>query len=78
MRIDKIIDKLYEKEFKNQIKGYNKEEVDAFLDETIEILEQLNTNNLRFEGDFKKLEQENFKLKMEILKIKEQRITLDK
>ncbi len=70
--MEQLIEKILHKEFSNKIKGYDRDQVDTFLDEIIENIEQLEKKqNLLFE-EKKLLEKNNFELKMKLLSMQEQ------
>lgn len=71
MNINEMIDKIYEKKFKTQFKGYKKLDVDTFLDEIIEELEKLDAKVDRLMEENEQFSKENFKNKVLLLKIKE-------
>ena len=65
-----IIGDIAEKEFKQSLKGYNKNEVDDFLNEILDIIEPLLVKKETEEMKFEQMEIENFKLKKEIITLK--------
>lgn len=71
--MDKLIDLLVEKKFKTAVRGYNKLEVDTFLDEIIENLEEKEKENNMLIKEKEKYEKENMKLKMEIVTAKDRK-----
>ncbi len=67
----KIIEKLLYTQFKSQLKGYNKEEVDSFLDQIVDELENFQKKYDLLLNEKKILEKNNFDLKMKILNYQE-------
>lgn len=71
--MEKTIDTILNKEFKSALSGYNKDEVDTFLDEVITELERFQIEHKLLLDEKKILEKNNFELKMQMLALKEQR-----
>lgn len=71
--MEKTIDTILNKEFKSALSGYNKDEVDTFLDEIITELERFQIEHKLLLDEKKILEKNNFELKMQMLALKEQR-----
>ncbi|MFV0246988.1 MAG: DivIVA domain-containing protein [Mycoplasmatales bacterium] len=67
----KLINEILEKDFKSSVSGYNKEQVDEFLDFIIDSLENIEAKNKNLVLDKEELEKENMKLKVKILDLEE-------
>ncbi len=69
--MEQTIEKLLHQEFDSKLKGYDKDQVDNFLDEVIEDIEKLQTKHNLLLDEKKILEKNNFELKMKMLEMKE-------
>ncbi len=69
--MEQTIEKLLHKEFEPKLRGYDKDQVDDFLDEVIEDIEKLQTKHQLLLDEKKILEKNNFELKMKMLSMKE-------
>ncbi len=69
--MEQTIEKLLHQEFDSKLKGYDKDQVDNFLDEVIEDIEKLQTKHNQLLDEKKILEKNNFELKMKMLEMKE-------
>lgn len=67
--IDKKINEIFDKEFKNSLKGYNKKEVDIYLDDICETLENISKDLKQQQQDNDNILKENLALKSEIIKM---------
>lgn len=69
--MEQTIEKLLHKEFEQKLRGYDKDQVDDFLDEVIEDIETLQNKHNLLLDEKKILEKNNFELKMKMLSMKE-------
>lgn len=69
--MEQTIEKLLHQEFGQVMRGYNKDQVDDFLDEVIEDIEKLQKKYELLLDEKKILEKNNFELKMKMLDIQE-------
>lgn len=78
INLNEKITEVFEKEFKNSFLGYNKKEVDTFLDEIASTLEIVgkNLNNQKNTND--EILKENLGLKASIIKLEKQIKELEK
>ncbi|WOO86981.1 DivIVA domain-containing protein [Mollicutes bacterium LVI A0039] len=68
--MEQTIEKLLHHEFDRKTRGYNRDQVDDFLDEVIEDIEKLQTKYRLLLDEKKILEKNNFELKMKMLDMK--------
>lgn len=69
--MEQTIEKLLHKEFDAKMRGYDKDQVDDFLDEVIEDIEKLQKKYSLLLDEKKILEKNNFELKMKLLELKD-------
>ncbi len=69
--MENTIELILHKEFKNKIKGYDKDDVDTFLDEIITELEKVEKKFSLLSEEKAILEKNNFELKMKLLDLEE-------
>lgn len=69
--IKEEIVKIYEKEFKNSLMGYSKNQVDEFLDEIAEFLEGTSKTLKDSEEQREDMIKENIVLKAQVIKLEE-------
>lgn len=70
--MEQTIEKLLHKEFDAKMRGYDKDQVDDFLDEVIEDIEKLQKKYSLLLDEKKILEKNNFELKMKLLELKDE------
>lgn len=75
--MEQTIEKLLHQEFGQAMRGYNKDQVDDFLDEVIEDIEKLQKKHDLLLDEKKILEKNNFELKMKMLDMQEKMSTRD-
>lgn len=69
--MEQTIEKLLHQEFTQKMRGYDRDEVDNFLDEVIEDIEKLQKKYELLLDEKKILEKNNFELKMKMLGMQE-------
>lgn len=69
--MEQTIEKLLHQEFSQKMRGYDRDEVDNFLDEVIEDIEKLQKKYELLLDEKKILEKNNFELKMKMLGMQE-------
>lgn len=75
--MEQTIEKLLHQEFTQGMRGYNRDQVDDFLDEVIEDIEKLQKKYDLLLDEKKILEKNNFELKMKMLGMQEKMSTRD-
>ncbi len=69
--MEQTIEKLLHQEFEQKMRGYDRDQVDDFLDEVVEDIEKLQAKYNLLLDEKKILEKNNFELKMKMLDLNE-------